>query len=111
VSAMPFVEVVRARGAGTPWLLLHGVGRNALLPTLTMAGLLFGELVGGAVVTEAVFGRAGVGQLTVQAVASRDSPVLLAVVVLSTVAYVVINLVVDLLYPVLDARLRRGGAR
>ncbi|GAB7303203.1 ABC transporter permease [Clavibacter michiganensis] len=111
VSAMPFVEVVRARGADTPWLLLHGVGRNALLPTLTMAGLLFGELVGGAVVTEAVFGRAGVGQLTVQAVASRDSPVLLAVVVLSTVAYVVINLAVDLLYPVLDARLRRGGAR
>jgi peptide/nickel transport system permease protein len=75
-----------------------------------MAGLLFGELVGGAVVTEAVFGRPGVGQLTAQAVANRDTPVLLAVVILSTVVFVLINLVVDLLYPVLDARLRTSGA-
>lgn len=111
VARMPFVPVVRARGAGPGWLLRHEIGRNAVLPALTMAGLLFGELVGGAVVTEAVFGRAGIGQLTAQAVANRDTPVLLAVVVLSTVAYVVINLVVDLLYPVLDARLRTGGNR
>ncbi|WP_432541424.1 ABC transporter permease [Kineococcus sp. SYSU DK002] len=111
VVRMPFVPVVRARGAGTGWLLWHDVSRNAVLPALTMAGLLFGELVGGAVVTEAVFGRAGIGQLTAQAVANRDTPVLLAVVVLSTVAYVVVNLVVDLLYPVLDARLRTGAAR
>ncbi|WP_369053315.1 ABC transporter permease [Kineococcus terrestris] len=111
VGQMPFIAVVRARGASTPWLLWHDVSRNAVLPTLTMAGLLFGELVGGAVVTEAVFGRAGIGQLTAQAVANRDTPVLLAVVVLSTVAYVLVNLVVDLLYPVLDARLRRGALR
>ena len=74
-----------------------------------MAGLLFGELVGGAVVTETVFARNGVGQLTAQAVANRDTPVLLAVVVITTVTFVVINLVVDLLYPVLDARLRTSG--
>ena len=93
-------------------LLWRNVARNALLPTLTMAGLLFGELVGGAVVTETVFARPGIGQLTAQAVANRDTPVLLAVVVISTVAFVAINLIVDLLYPVLDARLRvpRGGA-
>lgn len=106
VRDQPFVTVVRARGASTSWLLWRTVARNALLPTLTMAGLLFGELVGGAVVTETVFGRAGVGQLTAQAVANRDTPVLLAVVVLSTVVFVVINLVVDLLYPLLDPRLR-----
>ncbi|TCU45432.1 ABC transporter permease [Curtobacterium sp. PhB146] len=111
VSEQPFVAVVRARGASTSWLLWKDVSRNALLPTLTMGGLLFGELVGGAVVTEAVFAREGIGQLTAQAVANRDTPVLLAVVVLSTVVFVVINLVVDLLYPVLDARLRTGGAR
>ncbi|OCG75613.1 ABC transporter permease [Microbacterium sediminis] len=113
VREQPFVTVVRARGASTSWLLWRNVARNALLPTLTMAGLLFGELVGGAVVTEAVFGRAGIGQLTAQAVANRDTPVLLVIVVLSTVVFVVINLIVDLLYPVLDARLRtpRGGAR
>lgn len=110
VMAQPFVAVARARGASSTWLLWHTVARNAVLPTLTMAGLLFGELVGGAVVTEAVFGRMGIGQLTAQAVAARDTPVLLAVVVISTVVFVLINLVVDLLYPVLDARLRRSDA-
>ena len=109
VKAQPFVAVVKARGASTSWLLWRNVSRNALLPTLTMAGLLFGELVGGAVVTESVFGRAGIGQLTAQAVANRDTPVLLAVVVLSAVTFVLINLLVDLLYPVLDARLRKGA--
>ncbi|MFS0713070.1 ABC transporter permease [Microbacterium sp. 2P01SA-2] len=111
VREQPFVTVVRARGAGTSWLLWRNVARNALLPTLTMGGLLFGELVGGAVVTETVFARAGIGQLTAQAVQTRDTPVLLAVVVISTVAFVTINLIVDLLYPVLDARLRTGGRR
>ncbi len=106
VSSQPFVAVTRARGASAWWLLTRSVARNAVLPSLTMAGLLFGELVGGAVVTETVFGRMGVGQLTAQAVAARDTPVLMAVVVLSAVVFVVINLVVDLLYPVLDARLR-----
>lgn len=107
VTAQPYVAVSRARGASTWWLLWHTVARNALLPALTMAGLLFGELVGGAVVTETVFGRMGIGQLTAQAVAARDTPVLMAVVVLSAVVFVLINLIVDLLYPVLDARLRR----
>ncbi|WP_029150156.1 ABC transporter permease [Microbacterium indicum] len=111
VREQPFVAVVRSRGASTSWILWRNVARNALLPALTMAGVLFGELVGGAVVTETVFGRAGVGQLTAQAVAARDTPVLLAVVVISAVVFVAINLVVDLLYPVLDARLRKGATR
>ncbi|GAB3698388.1 ABC transporter permease [Corynebacterium nasicanis] len=107
VHRQPFIQAVRARGAGEAWILGRNVLRNALLPALTMAGLLFGELVGGAVVTEAVYGRAGIGQLTVQAVANRDTPVLLAVVVIAATLYVLINLLVDLLYPVLDPRLRR----
>lgn len=107
VKRQPFIQVVRARGAGEAWVFWRNVLRNAILPALTMAGLLFGELVGGAVVTEAVFGRAGIGQMTVQAVANRDTPVLLAVVVIAATVYVLINLIVDLLYPVLDARLRR----
>lgn len=110
VSVQPFVAVARARGASTWWLLSRTVARNALLPTLTMAGLLFGELVGGAVVTETVFARMGIGLLTAQAVGARDTPVLMAVVVLSTVVFVLINLIVDLLYPVLDARLRSSAA-
>ncbi|MDO5669072.1 MAG: ABC transporter permease [Corynebacterium sp.] len=107
VQRQPFIQAVRARGAGEAWIFWHNVLRNAMLPALTMAGLLFGELVGGAVVTEAVFGRAGIGQMTVQAVANRDTPVLLAVVVIAATLYVLINLLVDLLYPVLDPRLRR----
>lgn len=106
VRTQPFVAVVRARGASTSWLLWRNVARNALLPTLTMAGVLFGELVGGAVVSETVFARAGIGQLTAQAVANRDTPVLLAIVVFASLTFVIINLVVDLLYPVLDPRLR-----
>ncbi|MDO5513379.1 ABC transporter permease, partial [Corynebacterium sp.] len=101
VHRQPFIQAVRARGAGEAWIFWRNVLRNAMLPALTMAGLLFGELVGGAVVTEAVFGRAGIGQMTVQAVANRDTPVLLAVVVIAATLYVLINLLVDLLYPVL----------
>ncbi|MCI1255705.1 MULTISPECIES: ABC transporter permease [Corynebacterium] len=111
VTAMPFVTVVRARGAGPAWVLWRNVLRNAVLPAMTVAGLTFGELVGGAVVTEAVFSRAGIGAMTVDAVSNRDTPVLMAVVVLAAAVYVVINLVVDLLYPVLDARLRTKKAR
>lgn len=107
VREQPFVNVVRARGASTSWLLWRNIAPNALLPALTMAGLLFGELVGGAIVTEAVFGRVGIGSLTAQAVAQRDTPVLLAVVVIAAAVFVTINLIVDLLYPVLDARLRQ----
>ena len=91
-------------------MLWTRVARNALLPTLTIAGVLFGELIGGAVVTETVFGRTGIGRLTEQAVANQDIPVLQAIVVLAALAFVLVNLVVDLLYPVLDPRLR-GGAR
>ncbi|MFD1201843.1 ABC transporter permease [Leucobacter albus] len=110
VRTQPFVTVVRARGASTTWLLWRNVARNALLPTLTMAGVLFGELVGGAVVSETVFARAGIGQLTAQSVATRDTPVLLVIVVLAAFTFVIINLVVDLLYPVLDPRLRAKTA-
>lgn len=105
-QSRPFVQAVRARGASESWIFWRTVLRNSLLPTLTMAGLLFGELVGGAVVTETVFGRTGLGYMVAQAVANRDTPVLLAVVLIAATSYIIINLVVDLLYPVLDPRLR-----
>lgn len=78
-----------------------------MLPALTMAGVLLGELIAGAVVTETVFGRTGIGRLTEQAVANQDTPVLQAVVVLSATVFVLVSLLVDLLYPLLDARLSR----
>lgn len=105
--AEPYVAVARSRGASAGWLLQREVARNALLPTLTIAGVLFGELIAGAVVTETVFARSGLGRLTADAVATRDIPVLQAVVVISAVAFVVINLAVDLVAPAIDPRLRK----
>lgn len=109
VRTQSFVHVTRAKGASEGWLLVNSVIRNASLPALTIAGLLFGELVAGAVVTETVFGRNGLGSLTAQAVANRDNPVLLAIVVIATIGFVIINLIVDLLYPLIDPRLRHRG--
>jgi peptide/nickel transport system permease protein len=109
VLSQPFVAVARAKGASRQWVLWRHVARNAILPTLTIAGVLFGELLAGAVVTEAVFGLSGLGGLTQQAVGNHDNAVLQAIVVISAAAFVVINLAVDLLYPVLDPRLGRHG--
>ncbi|MFE0265387.1 ABC transporter permease [Nocardiopsis alba] len=111
VYTRPFVTVARSRGAGHHRVLWRDVAGNALLPALTMAGVLFGELIGGAVVTETVFGRAGLGRLTEQAVGNQDVAVLQAVVLLTATVFVLINLCVDLLYPLLDPRLRtKAGA-
>ncbi|MDB5506720.1 MAG: dppB [Devosia sp.] len=101
-----YVEVARAKGASPAFVLWHHVARNAVLPTLTIAGILLGELLAGAVVTETVFGLNGIGGLTEQAVRSQDTAVLQAIVVLSAVVFVIANLVVDLLYPLFDPRLR-----
>ncbi len=111
VLTEPFVAVVRAKGASHRWVVWRHVAKNAVLPTLTIGGILFGELLAGAVVTEAVFGLNGIGGLTQQAVNNQDIAVLQALVVFSAFAFVVINLAVDLLYPIFDPRLtvRRGG--
>lgn len=111
VQLQPFVTVVRAKGASESWTLWRSVARNALLPTLTIAGVLFGELIGGAVVTETVFGREGIGRVTEQAVSAQDIPVLQGIVVLAAFTFIVVNLVVDLVYPLLDPRLRQPARR
>ncbi len=106
VLTRPFVAVARAKGAARNRVLWRHVAKNALLPTLTIAGVLFGELIAGAVVTETVFGLNGIGGLTERAVGTQDAAVLQAIVVLSAAAFVIISLIVDLLYPILDPRLR-----
>ncbi|MEU5864974.1 MULTISPECIES: ABC transporter permease [unclassified Nonomuraea] len=109
VYAQPFVPVIAAKGATRWWILWRHVARNAVLPTLTVAGLTFGELIAGSVVTETVFGRNGIGRLTEQAVTAQDTPVMLAVVVLAAAVFVLVNLVVDVLFPVLDPRLKAAS--
>ncbi|MBC3214409.1 ABC transporter permease [Serratia fonticola] len=106
VQAQPFVAVARAKGASRSGVLWRHVARNAMLPVLTIAGILFGELIAGALITETVFGRSGLGQLTQQAVVNQDVAVLQAVVMISAAAFVFLNLLVDLLFPLLDPRLK-----
>lgn len=106
VLTRPFVSVARAKGASHAFVLWRHVAKNAVLPVLTVAGVLFGELLAGAVITETVFGLNGIGSLAEQAVNFQDVAVLQAIVVISAAAFVTINLAVDLLYPVLDPRLK-----
>ncbi len=108
VMTRPFVAVARAKGASLNWVFWQHVLANALLPVLTICGMLFGELLAGAVVTETVFGLNGIGRITEAAVATLDVAVLQAVVLLSAATFVSINLLVDLLYPLLDPRLRKN---
>lgn len=108
----PYIETARAKGAGRWRVHLRHALRNAALPTFTLTGLMVGGVLGGAVVTETVFSRAGLGRLTATSVANRDVPTVLGIVVLAAAVYVVVNLLVDLVYPVIDPRVatrhRRG---
>jgi peptide/nickel transport system permease protein len=102
----PFVVTARTRGLGATAVLLRHVLRHALMPVVTLTGWLSGALIGGAVITEEVFSRPGLGRLSVAAISGRDLPVVVGVVLVAATTYVVVNLVVDVLYQVLDPRLR-----
>ncbi|NKJ94570.1 ABC transporter permease subunit [Rhizobium leguminosarum bv. viciae] len=105
----PFALTVRSWGVGDLVLRLrHGL-RHAALPAVTLTGWLIGNLLSGAVITEAVFGRPGLGRITVDAVLAHDLPVVLAVAVLSAFIYVVLSTLVDVLYLLLDPRLRNDA--
>jgi peptide/nickel transport system permease protein len=99
-----WVRTAKAKGAAPSGVVVRHALRNALLPIVTAVGLDFGALMGGAVVTESIFRWPGLGDLSVKATLNRDGPVLLACVVVTSIAIVGINLVVDLLRPRLDPR-------
>jgi peptide/nickel transport system permease protein len=109
VREQPFAHVLHARGAGEAYIFRRGVLRNSSMPVLTLLGLACGELIAGAVVTEAVFARPGVGQLTVGAVSTQDLPVLQGVVLIAALAYVIVNFLVDVAYPFIDPRVLVNG--
>lgn len=109
VTQQPFVQALRSKGVG-PWRLLCGhILHNAAIPLLSLSGTLLGNLLAGAVVTETVFSRDGVGRLAQAAVASQDIAVVQGVVLLAATLYVLTNLATDLLYPLLDPRIRQGS--
>jgi peptide/nickel transport system permease protein len=100
------VRTARAKGLGELPVLLRHVLRNAAVPIVTVIGIGVAVLIGGVVVTESVYAIPGLGRLVVDAVQARDYPTVQAVILLFSVAYVLINLVVDLSYTVLDPRIR-----
>ncbi|MFG1944044.1 ABC transporter permease [Nonomuraea sp. NPDC048826] len=102
----PFAVTARARGLTERALVARHALRHALLPAVTLAGWLTGTLLGGAVITEVLFGRPGLGQVAMQAVTGQDMPVVMAVVLLSAVVYVTISTLLDLAYRVIDPRIR-----
>jgi peptide/nickel transport system permease protein len=107
-SRQEYVAVARSRGLRSGALFLRHLAKPSALPTVTVLALIVGELLGGALITEAIFGRVGIGTLVESAVASQDLPVLQAVVSLAAVVFVVVNLVADLAYPLLDPRVSVG---
>ncbi|SAK67710.1 ABC transporter permease [Caballeronia ptereochthonis] len=104
--AKPFVTTVRARGVSELALRVRHVLRHALLPVVTLGGWLIGSLLGGAVITEKMFGRPGIGSVTLNAVTSQDVPVVLAVVLLAAFVHVFISTLLDIAYLFIDPRLR-----
>jgi peptide/nickel transport system permease protein len=103
-----YARTARAKGASERRVALVHALRNAILPVITVAGLQFGALLGGAVITEKVFARPGLGLTLLDAIGERDYPVVQGTVLVIAAMYVVVNLAVDVGYGLVDPRIRRG---
>jgi ABC-type dipeptide/oligopeptide/nickel transport system permease component len=101
-----YVRTARAKGVSESGVLFRHALRNALIPILTILGLQFGTLLAGTIVTETIFSWPGIGHLTVQAINARDYPLLQGCILLIAVSYVIVNLLTDMVYAVVDPRVR-----
>jgi ABC-type dipeptide/oligopeptide/nickel transport system permease component len=106
VMAQDYIRTAYAKGLTALRVIGKHAMRNAVIPPLTLLGIQFALLIGGAVVTETVFARPGIGRLLVLAVLEKDLPVVQGVVVLTTAAYVLINLLIDVAYGIIDPRVQ-----
>jgi len=106
-----YIRTARAKGLSRfRVILLHAIP-NTMLPIITLLGLQLGALLAGAVITEVVFSWPGIGQLTIDAIHTRDYPLVQSCVLLISLSYVLVNIVTDILYSVLDPRIRLGAAQ
>jgi len=110
VLAQDYVRTARAKGLAPRLVLIKHALRNAALPVLTIVGMGFGRMLGGAVVVETIFAWPGMGRLGVQAVLARDFPVVLGTVVIGAAIFLVVNFLVDMSYGWIDPRLRTGAS-
>jgi ABC-type dipeptide/oligopeptide/nickel transport system permease component len=106
VLRQDYIRTARAKGLADRRLVYRHALKNAMIPVVSIVGLQFAGLLGGAVIVETVFGWPGIGRLAVEAIFTRDIPVIQAVVLVAAVMFVLVNLVVDVLYGVLDPRVR-----
>jgi peptide/nickel transport system permease protein len=106
VMSQDYVRTARAKGVGQRGLLFIHALKNAAVPIVTIIGIGFAALIGGAVVTESVFAIPGIGRLVVDAILRRDYPVIQGVVLMFSAIYVLVNLGVDILYTFFDPRIR-----
>jgi peptide/nickel transport system permease protein len=109
VLAQDFVRTAWAKGLAMRAVLLKHVLRNAMLPVMTVLGMDFGRMLGGAVVVETIFAWPGMGRLAVQAVLGRDFPVVQGVAIMGAAIFMVVNLIIDMLYGWVDPRLRASN--
>jgi ABC-type dipeptide/oligopeptide/nickel transport system permease component len=109
VLSQDYIKLAFAKGLSETEVVFRHVLKNALLPLVTMWGMTLGSFLGGAVFVETVFAWPGVGKLAVDAIANRDYPVVQCYVLLMAVVYVVLSFLVDVIYPLLDPRVRTGG--
>lgn len=105
-SEQEYATVARGRGLGQVRLFARHLLKPSSLPVVTVIALAIGELLGGSLITETVFGRTGIGSLVQRSVSTQDLPVLQAVVSLAAVVFVLVNLIADLIYPLLDPRVK-----
>ncbi|MGI6856412.1 ABC transporter permease [Mesorhizobium sp. 1B3] len=109
VRDMDFVRTAKAKGLKAGVIVRRHILRNAILPIITLAGIQAGQLVGGAILTETVFGWPGIGRLAFDALLQRDYPVLLGVFLITSIMVVIFNIVTDLVYRVVDPRIRASA--
>ena len=104
-----YIRTARASGLSRLRIIFHHALRNALIPSVTMIGLAFGDLLYGAVLTETVFAWPGMGNYVVQSITALDFPAIMGFTVVASTAYVLLNMLVDLVYMALDPQIREVG--
>jgi len=102
-----YIDTARAKGVGKIRILVMHALKNAMLPVITMMAIQLSSLMSGAVITESVFGLPGIGRLAVDAISSRDMPLLQGTVIFTTIIVILGNLIADMMYSVVDPRIRR----
>jgi len=110
VLQQDYIRTARAKGLNRRLVVYRHALRNTLVPLLTTIGIIFGVLLSATFVVETIFNIPGLGRMAIQAIFSRDYPVTMAIVLLFTLFFLLINLIVDLLYGVIDPRIRLGGS-